>query len=354
MRRPRQLSLPLGLALVAACSSDMGPGPSNPGDGNRLAAEFENLAGELGDSGATASANALYHAAQLVRMVGHASPVTVTIDGVSHEWLAVGEQLNYPMIQCVWPATGGPGEGDSTTPPDGGGGMTPPDSGSGGGSAGGGTGGGPGEPECTETGTGSVRSIIAWEPDHMDEVVRMTAEPGSSDVKPAGVPDVMAGLPAPSGSTEPGDTAISSGGTYGFMGEYLKADGGIFWTVDGTQSNSREAGSGACTESHVTFDYAEFECEAARLRFQVEMRVEGGNIQPLTGRPGPDGIEGGGMTDLETHTISLPATTVDGAVMTVVGWTTPTPEPGPPPEPGGPPEPVPGPDPMPPDSSATH
>ena len=186
MRWPRQLSIPLGLVLAAACSGDMGPAPSDPGDGNRLAAEFENLAGELGDSGATASANALYHAAHLVRMVGHATPITITIDGVSHDWLAVGEQLDYPLVQCVWPVTGGPGEGD---------GATPPDSGSGGGSGGGGTGGSPGQPECTETGTGSVRSIIAWEPEHMDEVVRMTAEPGSSEVKPAGVPDVMAGIP---------------------------------------------------------------------------------------------------------------------------------------------------------------
>lgn len=342
MRRPRQLTIPLGLVLAAACSGDMGPGASDPGDGNRLASEFENLAGELGDSGATASANALYHAAQLVRMVGHATPVTVTIDGVTHDWLAVGEQLDYPLIQCVWPATGGPGEGDGGTPPDSGSATTPPDSGSGGGSAGGGSGGSPGGPECTETGTGSVRSIIAWEPEHMDEVVRMTAEPGSSEVKPAGVPDVMAGLPSSSGSAEPGDTAITGGGTYGFMGEYLKADGGIFWTVEGTQSNSREAGSGACTQSHVTFDWAEFDCEAVRLRFQVEMRVQGGQMQPLTGRPGPEG----GAGELETHTISLPATTVDGAVMTVVGWTTPTPEPGPSPDPG------PGPEPVPPDSSA--
>lgn len=353
MPRPRHLSLPLGVVLAAACSGDMGPGPADPGDGNRLAAEFENLAGELGDSGATASANALYHAAQVVRLVGHATPITVTIDGVSHEWLAVAEQLDYPMIQCVWPETGGPGEGDGTTPPDGGGGMTPPDSGSGGGSAGGGTGGSPGEPECTETGTGSVRSIIAWEPEHMDEVVRMTAEPGSSEVKPAGVPDVMAGLPAPSDGSAPGDTAVTGGGTYGFMGEYLKADGGIFWTVEGTQSNSREAGSGSCTESHVTFDWAEFDCQAVRLRFEAEMRVEGGRMEPLTGRPGPDGTVGGSV-DLETHTISLAATTVDGAVLTVVGWTAPTPEPGPAPEPGPPPEPGPGPDPVPVDSTGAY
>jgi hypothetical protein len=342
MRRPRHLAFPLGLVLAAACSGDMGPGPADPGDGARLAAEFENLADEVGDSGATASANALRHAAQVVRLVGHATPVSVTVDGVQRDWLAVAEQLDYPMIQCVWPATGMPGEGDGSAPPDSGSGS------GGGGSVGGGSGGGPGEPECTETGTSSVRSIIAWEPEHMNEVVRMTAEPGSSEVKPAGVPDVMAGLPAPSAPSEPGDTAITGGGTYGFMGEYLKADGGIFWTVEGTQSNSREAGSGSCTESHVTFDWAEFDCDGARLRFEVEMRVEGGQMEPLTGRPGPDGTEGGRGGDLETHTIALPATTVDGAVLTVVGWTAPTPEPGPPPEPG------PGPDPVPVDSSSTH
>ena len=160
---------------------------------------------------------------------------------------------------------------------------------------GGGTGGSPGQPECTETGTGSVRSIIAWEPEHMDEVVRMTAEPGSSEVKPAGVPESWQD-PAPSDGSEPGDTAITGGGTYGFMGEYLKADGGIFWTVEGTQSNSREAGSGACTQSHVSFDWVEFDCEAVRLRFEAEMRVEGGRIRaahgparrtPATSRPTP-------------------------------------------------------------------
>lgn len=177
----------------------------------------------------------------------------------------------------------------------------------------------------------------------------MTAEPGSSEVKPAGVPDVMAGLPAPSDGSSPGDTAVTGGGTYGFMGEYLKADGGIFWTVEGTQSNAREAGSGSCTESHVTFDWAEFDCQAVRLRFEAEMRVEGGRMEPLTGRPSPDGTVGGSV-DLETHTISLAATTVDGAVLTVVGWTAPTPEPGPPPEPG----PGPGPDPVPVDSTGAY
>jgi hypothetical protein len=360
MRRHYPLPYPIALALLAGCGGDLGTAPTDPSDGNRLAAQFEDLADQVGDSGASATANALRHAAQIVRLVGHATPVTVTVDGVSHDWLAVAEQLDYPLIECTWPAPGGPGEGDGTTPPDGGSAM-PPDSGGGTGgggtgggttppdSAGGGTGGSPGEPECTETGTNSMRSIIAWEPEHMAEVVRMTAEPGSSEVKP-GVPDVMAGLPTPSappaaGDTAVTDTAVTGGGTYGFMGEYFKEDGGIFWTVEGTQTNSREAGSGACTESHTTFDWAEFDCETARLRFEVEMRVEGGRYEPLTGRPGPDGAEG--SPDLERHQISLPAATVDGAILKVVGWTVPTPQPGPPPEPG------PGPDPVPPVDSST-
>src|SRR3954451_5238719 len=74
----------------------------------------------------------------------------------------------------------------------------------------------------------------------------------------------------------------------------------------------------------------------------------GGEGEPPPAGPAPDGTEGGRGGDLEPHTIALPATTVDGAVLTVVGWTAPTPEPGPPPEPG------PGPDPVPVDSSSTH
>jgi len=317
MRRHHPFPCPIALALLAACSGDLGPGPADPSDGSRLAAQFEDLADQLGDSGTSATGDALRHAAQIVRLVGHATPVTLTIDGGSRSWLAVAEQLDYPVVQCVWPAPGGPQEGDSI-PPDGGG-------------AGGGTGAGSEPPGCTETGTQSMRSIVAWEPEHMSEVVRMTAEPGSSEVKP-GVPDVMAGLPAPSAS---GDTAVTSGGSYGFMGEYFKESGGIFWTVEGTQANSRESGSGSCTEAHTTFDWAEFDCTTARFGLEVTMRVETVRYQPLMGQPGSEGTEG----TPETHAIVLPATTVDGAVLTVVGWTVPTPEPGPGPEPG--PEPVP-------------
>jgi len=323
MRRHYPFPCPIALALLAACSGDLGPAPADPSDGSRLAAQFEDLADQLGDSGTSATGDALRHAAQIVRLVGHATPVTLTIDGVSHNWLAVAEQMDYPIIQCVWPAPGGPEEGDSI-PPDGGGGA----------------GGGSEPPGCTESGTQSMRSIVAWEPEHMSEVVRMTAEPGSSEVKP-GVPDVMAGLPTPSAPSASGDTAVTGGGSYGFMGEYFQESGGIFWTVEGTQSNSRESGSGSCTEPHTTFDWAEFDCATARFGFEVTMRVETVRYEPLMGQPDDDGSEG----TPETHEISLPATAVDGAVLTVVGWTVPTPEPGPGPEPG--------PDPVPPVDSAS-
>ena len=39
-----------------------------------------------------------------------------------------------------------------------------------------------------------MRTLIAWEPDEMAEVVRLVADLGSSEVQ-AGVPDVMTGLP---------------------------------------------------------------------------------------------------------------------------------------------------------------
>jgi hypothetical protein len=317
--------------LVLAGCGDSGTGPADPADGRRLAAQFEGLADQIGDSGTSATADALRHAAQIVRLVGHATPVTVTIDGVGHDWLAAAEQLDFPELQCVWPASGGPGEGDggtgagtgdSVVPP------TPPDG---------------GEPECTETGTHSMRSFIAWEPEHMAEVVRISAEPGSSEVR-SGATDVMAGLPAP---TEPGDTAVSGGGgQLGFMGEYLVQDAGSFWTVDGSQSNSLEGAAGACTEDRTTFDWAEFSCEGARLRFEFEMRVEQILGEPLMGRPGPATGEG----DAVTHDLSLAAATVDGVRLTVVGWTAPPqPVPGPEPVPG--PYPNPGPDPIPVDST---
>src|SRR4029453_14571451 len=76
---------------------------------------------------------ALRHAAEITRLTGHATPVTLTIDGASRRFLAVAEQLDFPDIQCSWPPHTGvapPGDTVSVTPGDSVS-VTPGDSGTG-------------------------------------------------------------------------------------------------------------------------------------------------------------------------------------------------------------------------------
>ncbi len=319
-----------GAALVLACS-DGGTGPAADNEGCRLAAQFDRLADSVDAGGYSPAAEALRHAAEIARLTGHASPVSLTIDGAARNFLAVAEQIDFPNLECSWPSDSGriePGDtvvvppGDSTgvVPPDGGGGggmtpdtvVLPP----------------PGEPppECHVMGTYSMRTLIAWEPEHMAEVVRIVADVGSNAVAP-GVPDVMTGLPStvatdPSGPpTAPPDSAPGGGGGGvggypGFMGEYLVRDVGSWWAVEGDQSNDLISASGACTQDRATFDWAEFSCEAASFRFEFGMTVE-----PLR-------YEG-------SHTLSLGSSSVDGVRLEVIAWTPPAlpPEPGPDPVP---------------------
>jgi len=331
---------------------DAGTGPGSGGDGTRLAAQFERLADSVDAGGYSPAADALRHAAEIVRLTGHATPVSLTIDGTARSFLAVSEQIDYPNLVCSWPADSGwiePGDtivvtpADSTgvVPPDGGGGtlpgdtviILPP----------------PGEPpkppECTVDGTFSMRTLIAWEPENMAEVVRIVADVGSNGVAP-GVPDVMTGLPSsiagdPSDPpTAPPDTAPGGGGGAGgypgFMGEYLVRDVGSWWAVEGNQANVLEEMTGACTDARATFDWAEFDCDAARLRFEFSMRAEPVRYERLTGvADPPDGPEG-------SHALSMASSAVDGVRLTWVEWTPPPlPEPGPLPGPG------PGPDSLP-------
>jgi hypothetical protein len=236
-----------------------------------------------------------------------------------------------------------PPDTTGVTPPDGGGGGTPGDS-------------GivlpppepPRPPECTVEGSYSMRTLIAWEPEHMAEVVRIVAHIGNGVVEPK-VPDVMTGLPtstAPTDPTPPGgppappDSGSGSGGEPGgfpgFMGEYLVREVGSWWAVEGSQANALEGIAGACTDNRATFDWAEFECEAARLRFEFSMRVEPVRYEPLTGVADPPGGPEG------SHTLALASSSVDGVRLTWVEWTPPI----------LPPEPGPGPDPIPSDTMA--
>ena len=334
--------------LVLGCS-DGATAPVPDGDGKRLAAQFDRLADSVDAGGYSPAADALRHAAEIVRLTGHATPVTVSIDGASRGFLSVAEQIDFPNLVCSWPGDSGvvqppdsirvpppdtvggpPVDSTGVVPPGGGGGVIPVDSGV--------VLPPPQPPECHTAGTYSMRTLIAWEPEHMAEVVRIVASIGSNEVK-TGVPDVMTGLPttATTGSssppTAPPDSGSGSGGEPGgfpgFMGEYLVRDVGSWWAVEGSQSNDLVSASGACTDDKATFDWAEFDCEAAKFRFEFSMKVDPLRYGRPTGVANPPGGPEG------SHTLAMGSSAVDGVRLTWVAWTPPPlpPAPGPGPVP---------------------
>ena len=331
--RVRQASWILGaggLLLALGCGdSGMAPGPGV--DGQRLAAEFEQLADSVAGGGYSPTAQALRHAAQIVRLAGTATSVTLTIDGSARQFLAVAEQIDFPNLVCSWPADSGiVGPPDTVVPvpapapsvkhsPDVGG--------------------------CTVADTTSMRTLIAWEPERMAEVVRIVAGAGSGTVAP-GVPDVMVSLPATGvvgGVAVPGappDSAVGgTGGFPGFIGEYLVRDVGSWWAVEGEQHNALVTQSGACTTDRATFDWAQFTCSAAQFRFDFNMKVEPLRYEPLMSGVGPDPATGSAEG---SHLIKMEPSNVDGVRLTVIAWTPPSLPP------------VPSPGPLPPDSNAVH
>jgi hypothetical protein len=331
MRHRPMLSACMALLAVAGCGDGaVAPGPGS--DGVAVAARFEHLADSVDGAGYSPTADALRHAAEIVRLTGHATPVALTIDGATRTFHAVAEQLDFPNLECTWPSDSGvvvPGDSGLAEPPSGG--VAEPVPG-----------------DCEVIGTFSMRTLIAWEPDDMAEVVRIVADPGSNGFG-AGVPDVMTGLPttvAGSGPGEappaPGDSAGGGGGGGdgtgypGFMGEYLVRDVGSWWAVEGTQANELKALPGSCTADRADIDWAEFSCEAARFGFQFDMRVEPVRYEPLTGRePAADPAPGGGGGGPEgSHALAMGASEVDGVRLTVVAW---TPPPLPPDSPSPPP-----------------
>jgi hypothetical protein len=358
--RPSAGPLRYAPLLVAAATwlalgcGDGGSGPRpDDGDGRRLGAQFERLADSIDAGGYSPAAEALRHAAEIVRLTGHATPVSVTIDGTARSFLAVSEQIDFPNLVCSWPSDSGWIEPSDTivVPPADSTGVVPPDGGGGGGTPGDTLielprpGEPPQAPECTVEGSYSMRTLIAWEPEHMAEVVRIVAHIGNGEVEPK-VPDVMTGLPT--GTSDPGsptppperpDSGSGSGGEPGgwpgFMGEYLVRDVGSWYAVEGSQANALEEISGACTDDRATFDWAEFECEAARLRFEFSMKVEPVQWERLTGVADPPGGPEG------NHEVAMASSGVDGVRLTWVTWSVP---PLPEPKPGGP-------DPMPVDST---
>jgi hypothetical protein len=312
--RYRSKAAALAAVVAVAGCGDSGTNPGDGTGGEDAAARFEQLADSVDGEGWSPTAEALRHAAKIVRLAGGATPVTLTIDGEARRFDAVAEQLDFPNIVCTWPDSAGTGvPGDS-------GGRGPISEPSPTGEAGG----------CEQVGTWSMRTLIAWEPENMAEVVRIVADLGQTEVQP-GVPDVMTGLPTssgPGGTADPQpETPDSAVGEFpGFLGEYLVGETGVFYAVEGSQSNDLTGSTGACTEDTVTLDWARFECQAARFRFDFDMRVEMlrfDSRSPL--------LPGG-----ESHELAMGATAVDGVRLEVVAWVPPPipvdPPPGPPPD----------------------
>ena len=342
------LRLPLiaVLSVALGCSSD-GTAP-NPGsdDGARVAAQFDHLADSVDAGGYSPAADALRHAGEIARLTGHATPVNVTIDGAARSFLAIAEQIDFPNLVCSWPVDSGvtppdtvpvpppdsgqfpppPPPPDSTgVPPIDSGSVVPPDSShipvdsivmhS------------PPTPHynCHAEGTYSMRTLIAWEPEHMKEVVRLVAYIGSSGVEP-GVPDVMTGLPdgstASTPPTVPSDSGSGSGGEPGgfpgFMGQYLVRDVGSWYAMAGSQTNDIVSSGGDCTADQATVDWAVFGCSRARYRFEFSMNVEPiryglPTLGPDDPPPGPEG----------NHILAMDASEIDGVRLTWQSWTPP-------------------------------
>jgi hypothetical protein len=173
-----------------------------------------------------------------------------------------------------------------------------------------------------------MRTLIAWEPEHMSDVVRLVADLGSGPVAPM-VPDPMAG-PAFGGTSSgsvppvPGDSTVTSPpGSVGpgFMGEYLVRNEGIWWSVDGSQENTLEHEGGACTGQHATFDYAEFSCEAIRVHFRFNMTVQRFNVLPMEGWNPRDSVAPAPVP--ESKVITMDPASVAGARLTILHWTMP-------------------------------
>src|SRR3954464_15510430 len=113
MRQGSGWTLCAALLGALACGGDGGTGPASDGDGKRLAGQFERLADSVEGGGYSPTADALRHAAEIVRLTGHATPVTLALDGRSRSFLAVAEQLDFPDLVCSWPTDSG-----ATPPPD--------------------------------------------------------------------------------------------------------------------------------------------------------------------------------------------------------------------------------------------
>ena len=203
-----------------------------------------------------------------MKLTGRVTPVEISVDGVPMRFLAVAEQIDHPFAHCVYAA-------DSIRVPNGGvidtsrsgvDTLIVP------------------YPPCqqSEEEYYSVRSLIAWQPDSMQRIVRITADTGRSRA-PDAVPDVLAGMPTEVRPGSPDTSGGSVGGGVvrpvfypGFFGEYFELPDGWWQATQGTEANSLIALNGNCTSDTLVLEWAKFTCQRARIAFEVSMTVEPG------------------------------------------------------------------------------
>jgi hypothetical protein len=101
------------------------------------------------------------------------------------------------------------------------------------------------------------------------------------------------------------------------MGEYLVRDVGSWYAVEGNQSNDLIGSAGECTSDQASFDWAEFDCSAARFRFEFSMGVEPVRYEPLTGVADPPGGPEG------HRDLALGSSEVDGVRLAWTTWSLP-------------------------------
>ena len=97
--------LAAALGFTLGCGDNgTGPGPAPDRDGARLAGQLDGLADSVDAGGYSPAAEALRHAAEIVRLTGHATSVRLSVDGVAKDFLGVGEQirLSQPGVHLAY------------------------------------------------------------------------------------------------------------------------------------------------------------------------------------------------------------------------------------------------------------
>ncbi|HXY30318.1 MAG TPA: BsuPI-related putative proteinase inhibitor [Gemmatimonadaceae bacterium] len=294
MRFRRSIPWLLTGALIAACSPDSGTSPHTDS-----VAQYANAFEQIADSmhGTVppndASADIFHHVAQLLRLTGHTTPVTITVDGTTIPMLAVSEELDLP-IGC--PGFAAPAE-SSWTPPDTSHAPCPP--------------------------TMAVRSLIAWDASSLTHIVRVVADTGSSQLtlpdpgvmrllprkKASGrivVADTMIPAPPPTSPPGPptGPPAPQPAPSGWFAGDYILRGVGDWIASEGTERNSLVSSGGACTADSVVVDSSAFRCQALTLGFEFSMTVSSAFIDTVLSMTTTPTVS--------THVVTMAATSVDG------------------------------------------